>query len=168
MFEEKSKSCVKSRLRWAHSSPAALRHWSLWIVWVQIRFHIWSWKVFHFITPYFCFLGNNIYGSEICQVLQRVKGTAERTAYILMDKIHPAPVKNYLLRRDAPLQIRNCLSELGVFGTYVRCVITISCRLFYFPCAVGRQGLFVLFLQSFQLLIMSELPCTQIEQHHLI
>ncbi|TMS01560.1 Glutathione synthetase [Larimichthys crocea] len=64
--------------------------------------------------------GNNIYGSEICQVLQRVKGTAERTAYILMDKIHPAPVKNYLLRRDAPLQIRNCLSELGVFGTYVR------------------------------------------------
>lgn len=119
----------------------------------------------HFIH---CFLGNNIYGSEICQVLQRVKGTAERTAYILMDKIHPAPVKNYLLRRDAPLQIRNCLSELGVFGTYVRCVITISCRLFYFPCAVGRQGLFVLFLQSFQLLIMSELPCTQIEQHHLI
>ncbi|KAG7999752.1 Glutathione synthetase [Nibea albiflora] len=64
--------------------------------------------------------GNNIYGSEICQVLQRVQGTAERTAYILMDKIHPAPVKNYLLRRDAPLQIRNCLSELGAFGTYVR------------------------------------------------
>lgn len=63
--------------------------------------------------------GNNIYGSEICQVLQEVKGT-ERTAYILMDKIHPAPVQNYLLRRDAPLQISDCLSELGVFGAYVR------------------------------------------------
>ncbi|XP_029292458.1 glutathione synthetase [Cottoperca gobio] len=64
--------------------------------------------------------GNNIYGSQICQVLQGVKASTERTAYILMDKIHPTPVRNYLLRRDAPLQISNCLSELGVFGTYVR------------------------------------------------
>ncbi|XP_070825420.1 glutathione synthetase [Chaetodon trifascialis] len=64
--------------------------------------------------------GNNIYGSEICQVLQEVKGSAERMAYILMDKIRPVPVQNYLLRRDAPLQISNCLSELGVFGVYVR------------------------------------------------
>lgn len=64
--------------------------------------------------------GNNIYGSEICQVLEGTKGSTERTAYILMDKIHPAPVQNYLLRRDAPLKISNCLSELGVFGAYVR------------------------------------------------
>ncbi|XP_078110440.1 glutathione synthetase [Sander vitreus] len=64
--------------------------------------------------------GNNIYGSEICQVLQGVKESTERMAYILMDKIHPTPVQNYLLRRDGPLKISNCLSELGVFGTYVR------------------------------------------------
>ncbi|XP_054465830.1 glutathione synthetase [Anoplopoma fimbria] len=64
--------------------------------------------------------GNNIYGSEICRVLHGAEGSTERTAYILMDKIHPAPVRNYLLRRDAPLKISNCLSELGVFGTYVR------------------------------------------------
>lgn len=64
--------------------------------------------------------GNNIYGSEICQVLEGVKESEERTAYILMDKIQPTPLKNYLLRRDAPLVISNCLSELGVFGTYVR------------------------------------------------
>ena len=71
------------------------------------------------------FLGNNIYGSEICDVLQGVKGSTERTAYILMDKIHPAPVQNYLLRRDAPLTISSCLSELGAFGTFVRCVTTL-------------------------------------------
>ena len=59
----------------------------------------------------------------MCAVLQEVKDSTERTAYILMDKIHPAPVQNVLLRRDAPLQISTCLSELGVFGTYVRCVI---------------------------------------------
>ncbi|XP_033485759.2 glutathione synthetase-like isoform X1 [Epinephelus lanceolatus] len=64
--------------------------------------------------------GNNIYGSEICQVLQGVKENTERMAYILMDKIQPTPVQNYLLRREGPLQISNCLSELGVFGVYVR------------------------------------------------
>ncbi|XP_044066273.1 glutathione synthetase isoform X2 [Siniperca chuatsi] len=64
--------------------------------------------------------GNNIYGSEICQVLEGVKDSTERMAYILMDKIHPTPFQNYLLRRHAPLKISNCLSELGVFGAYVR------------------------------------------------
>ncbi|KAM9856326.1 glutathione synthetase [Aulostomus maculatus] len=64
--------------------------------------------------------GNNIYGSEISQVLERVRGSTERTAYILMDKIQPVPVQNYLLRRDAPLHISSCLSELGAFGVYVR------------------------------------------------
>uniref|UniRef100_A0A8C5DVS8 Glutathione synthetase n=1 Tax=Gouania willdenowi TaxID=441366 RepID=A0A8C5DVS8_GOUWI len=64
--------------------------------------------------------GNNIYGTEICQVLEAVKESSERTAYILMDKIQPTPQQNYLLRRDAPLKISDCLSELGVFGTYVR------------------------------------------------
>ncbi|XP_029012858.1 glutathione synthetase [Betta splendens] len=64
--------------------------------------------------------GNNIYGSEICQVLEGVKNSTERMAYILMDKINPTPVQNYLLRRDAPLRISCCVSELGVFGVYVR------------------------------------------------
>uniref|UniRef100_A0A8C2XH47 Glutathione synthetase n=1 Tax=Cyclopterus lumpus TaxID=8103 RepID=A0A8C2XH47_CYCLU len=64
--------------------------------------------------------GNNIYGSEICRVLQGANGNTDRAAYILMDKIRPAAVQNYLLRRDSPLKISNCLSELGVFGTYVR------------------------------------------------
>nr|XP_061826388.1 glutathione synthetase-like [Nerophis lumbriciformis] len=64
--------------------------------------------------------GNNIYGEEICEVLHRVKGNSERTAYILMDKIHPKPMQNYLLRRNSPLTISSCLSELGFFGVYVR------------------------------------------------
>lgn len=64
--------------------------------------------------------GNNIYGSEICQVLEAVKDSTERAAYILMDKIHPATVHNYLLRQDTPLRMSTCLSELGVYGAYVR------------------------------------------------
>ncbi|KAM8862986.1 glutathione synthetase [Spinachia spinachia] len=64
--------------------------------------------------------GNNLYGTEICRVLQAAQSSSERTAYILMDKIQPAAVQNYLLRQGGPLEISTCLSELGVFGTYVR------------------------------------------------
>ncbi|KTF86693.1 hypothetical protein cypCar_00016363 [Cyprinus carpio] len=64
--------------------------------------------------------GNNIYGTEICEVLENLKSSTERTAYILMDKIQPVPVQNYLLRPGAPLKLNSCLSELGVFGAYVR------------------------------------------------
>ncbi|XP_037540470.1 glutathione synthetase-like [Nematolebias whitei] len=64
--------------------------------------------------------GNNLYGSELFQVLNRVKGSSERAAYILMDKIFPASVQNYLLRRDAPLEISSCVNELGMYGVYVR------------------------------------------------
>lgn len=63
--------------------------------------------------------GNNIYGAEICAVLQEAKGS-ERTAFILMDKIRPTPSQNFLLRRDGPITASDCLSELGVFGAYVR------------------------------------------------
>ncbi|XP_030624793.1 glutathione synthetase [Chanos chanos] len=64
--------------------------------------------------------GNNIYGAEIRQVLEGMKDSSERTAYILMDKIKPRPVHNYLLREGTPLRLSTCLSELGVFGAYVR------------------------------------------------
>uniref|UniRef100_A0A8C7YCY1 Glutathione synthetase n=1 Tax=Oryzias sinensis TaxID=183150 RepID=A0A8C7YCY1_9TELE len=64
--------------------------------------------------------GNNIYGAEIRQVLEGLKDATQRTAYILMDKINPAPVQNYLLRQGGPLTLSNCLSELGAFGAYVR------------------------------------------------
>ncbi|XP_061536681.1 glutathione synthetase-like isoform X1 [Phycodurus eques] len=64
--------------------------------------------------------GNNIHGQELCEVLGKVKNSAERMAYILMDKIQPVPTQNYLLRRGTPLKISNCLSELGFFGAYVR------------------------------------------------
>lgn len=61
----------------------------------------------------------HIYGAESCQVLEGVKQSTERMAYILMDKVQPCPVHNYLLRLRMPLQLRTCLSDLGVFGVYV-------------------------------------------------
>uniref|UniRef100_A0A3B3R5X7 Glutathione synthetase n=1 Tax=Paramormyrops kingsleyae TaxID=1676925 RepID=A0A3B3R5X7_9TELE len=64
--------------------------------------------------------GNNVYGADICRVLEKVKGGSERMAYILMDKIFPQPVQNYLLRQGTPVKLSTCISELGAFGAYVR------------------------------------------------
>ncbi|KAM6248711.1 glutathione synthetase isoform 1-T1 [Porphyrio hochstetteri] len=64
--------------------------------------------------------GNNLYGEELRQVLEKVKDSPERTSYILMDKIKPQPSMNYLLRAHSPLQVSECISELGIFGVYVR------------------------------------------------
>lgn len=69
----------------------------------------------------FCVLpGNNLYGEELRQVLEKIRDSPERTSYILMDKIKPQPVMNYLLRAHSPLQVSECISELGIFGVYVR------------------------------------------------
>ncbi|XP_054835144.1 glutathione synthetase isoform X1 [Eublepharis macularius] len=64
--------------------------------------------------------GNNLYGGELKQVLEKIKDSPERTSYILMDKIRPLPALNYLLRAHSPLKISECVSELGIFGVYVR------------------------------------------------
>uniref|UniRef100_W5MA08 Glutathione synthetase n=1 Tax=Lepisosteus oculatus TaxID=7918 RepID=W5MA08_LEPOC len=64
--------------------------------------------------------GNNIYGGEICQVLDKARGSPDRTAYILMDKVQPQATKNYLLRSGCAVKLSSCLSELGVFGAYIR------------------------------------------------
>ncbi|XP_005986742.1 glutathione synthetase [Latimeria chalumnae] len=64
--------------------------------------------------------GNNIYGEDIRKVLLKIKGSQEREAYILMDKIQPKPVRNCLLRAGTPVRVSECISELGMYGVYVR------------------------------------------------
>lgn len=76
-----------------------------------------SWKG---LMYWFCLPGNNLYGEELKEVLEKIKDSPERTSYILMDKIKPQPALNYLLRAHSPLQMSECISELGIFGVYVR------------------------------------------------
>ncbi|KAJ1124786.1 hypothetical protein NDU88_003235, partial [Pleurodeles waltl] len=63
--------------------------------------------------------GNNIYGDKIKKLLENIKDPPERTSYILMDKITPHPIKNYLLKAGSGLTLSECISELGIFGVYV-------------------------------------------------
>ncbi|KAF4023579.1 hypothetical protein G4228_015252 [Cervus hanglu yarkandensis] len=64
--------------------------------------------------------GNNLYGEEMVQSLERLKDSEERASYILMEKIEPEPFKNCLLRPGSPARVVQCISELGIFGVYVR------------------------------------------------
>uniref|UniRef100_A0A8C0DGK4 Glutathione synthetase n=1 Tax=Balaenoptera musculus TaxID=9771 RepID=A0A8C0DGK4_BALMU len=64
--------------------------------------------------------GNNLYGEEMVQALERLKDSEERASYILMEKIEPEPFENCLLRPGSPARVAQCISELGIFGVYVR------------------------------------------------
>ncbi|KAK2153253.1 hypothetical protein LSH36_303g03102 [Paralvinella palmiformis] len=63
--------------------------------------------------------GNNIYGDDIRVKLSEMEKSLERTAYILMDRIHPYLVQNYLIFSGKPVELYNCVSELGIYGAFV-------------------------------------------------
>ncbi|XP_074068201.1 glutathione synthetase isoform X1 [Macrotis lagotis] len=64
--------------------------------------------------------GNNLYGEEIAQTLEQLRGSEKRASYILMEKIEPEPFGNCLLQAGIPARVTQCISELGIFGVYVR------------------------------------------------
>uniref|UniRef100_A0A0L8HVV2 Glutathione synthetase n=1 Tax=Octopus bimaculoides TaxID=37653 RepID=A0A0L8HVV2_OCTBM len=63
-------------------------------------------------------VGNNIYGNDIKEYLSKIKNSAERTAYILMERIFPFTQKNILLF-EKPTDIVDTVSELGIYGIIV-------------------------------------------------
>ena len=56
-------------------------------------------------------------------LFQDIGSTSEREAYILMDRVNPPTQVGFILRPDAvSVEKLPLISELGVFGIYVRCV----------------------------------------------
>ncbi|XP_017850390.1 glutathione synthetase, chloroplastic isoform X3 [Drosophila busckii] len=64
--------------------------------------------------------GNNVYGVDIPNALKRMT-RVERSAWILMDLIHPPLSQGYMVRPggDMPPQIVDMVSELGIFGVVI-------------------------------------------------
>eukprot|EP00095_Tigriopus_kingsejongensis_P004650 maker-scaffold29_size597861-snap-gene-4.34 protein:Tk04650 transcript:maker-scaffold29_size597861-snap-gene-4.34-mRNA-1 annotation:"glutathione synthetase-like isoform x1" len=60
--------------------------------------------------------GNNIYGDDIPPFLAKIKDSEERNAYILMDRILPPKTTNYIVRPGQDPQLKEVISELGIFG----------------------------------------------------
>jgi hypothetical protein len=63
--------------------------------------------------------GNNIFGEDIRTKLTEIRTSSERTAYILMDHIHPYPIQNYMLQSGQSVCLHTCVSELGIYGAFV-------------------------------------------------
>jgi len=78
-----------------------------------------------YMTIYFS--GNNIYGDDVRETLQKLQksGSQEDAAYILMQRIFPT-ISAAVLMRNGCLSKDHAISELGIFGTYLRyiCLIT--------------------------------------------
>ncbi|XP_030377993.1 glutathione synthetase-like isoform X2 [Scaptodrosophila lebanonensis] len=64
--------------------------------------------------------GNNVYGLEIPEALKKMS-RVERSAWILMDLIHPPLSKGYMVRPggDMPPTVVDMVSELGIFGVII-------------------------------------------------
>lgn len=65
--------------------------------------------------------GNNIYGDNVRETLIRLQqqGTEELAAYILMQRIFPTASLAFLVREGVWHQ-DNAISELGIYGAYLR------------------------------------------------
>uniref|UniRef100_A0A803KPA3 Glutathione synthetase n=1 Tax=Chenopodium quinoa TaxID=63459 RepID=A0A803KPA3_CHEQI len=65
--------------------------------------------------------GNNIYGNEVKEALLRIQkgGSEEDAAYILMQRIFPT-VFPALLVREGIFHKDHAISELGIYGSYLR------------------------------------------------
>ncbi|OMP01138.1 Glutathione synthase, substrate-binding, eukaryotic [Corchorus olitorius] len=65
--------------------------------------------------------GNNIYGDDVKETLLRLQkdGSEEDAAYILMQRIFPTVTPTFLMR-DGICHKDHAISELGVYGTYLR------------------------------------------------
>ena len=65
--------------------------------------------------------GNNIYGDAVRESLLKLQqaGSEENAAYILMQRIFPANSRTYITR-NGYCQKDQTISELGIFGAYLR------------------------------------------------
>lgn len=74
--------------------------------------------------------GNNVYGLDIVDVLNKVKNTQERESYILMDMIRPPLIKNYIISsgRKVSTEPIDLVNELGIFGVIIGTPNEILCN----------------------------------------
>lgn len=63
--------------------------------------------------------GNNVYDDNIRIQLDAMKDSKERIAWILMDRIHPPLQRNYLIRADSNCELKDVVSELGIYGVII-------------------------------------------------
>lgn len=61
--------------------------------------------------------GNNHYDDEIKTLLTELKNDTMRAGYVLMEKIYPWVQNNYLIKVGESIDLREVVSEIGIYGT---------------------------------------------------
>lgn len=64
-----------------------------------------------------------MYDNDMVTELKRITDPVERSQYILMERVQPPIVKNYIVHvdHDKP-SLADTVTELGVFGVFIRYV----------------------------------------------
>ena len=62
------------------------------------------------------FLGENIFGDDIPQLLDIVENTEERNGYVMMDLIKTAVSRNVIIRPYKPIEKMEVVGEMGIYG----------------------------------------------------
>ena len=76
---------------------------------------------FFFLFDLFDCLGNNMYDDELASELRRLTDPLERSQYILMERVMPPVVKNYIVHVNFEKPaLADTICELGVFGYMIR------------------------------------------------
>lgn len=52
-------------------------------------------------------------------MLNKIRDSPEREAFILMDRIRPPVQRNYLVRANEDARLEEVVSELGLFGVII-------------------------------------------------
>ncbi|XP_070574348.1 glutathione synthetase-like [Ptychodera flava] len=63
--------------------------------------------------------GNNLFDGDVLSKLQEIGQDSRRAFYIMMDRIMPLVVKNYPIQSGRPLELKEMVSELGIFGAII-------------------------------------------------
>ena len=65
-----------------------------------------------------------MYEDELVKELNRVTDLEERSQYILMDRIFPPAVQNYIVQVNFEKPtLAETVTELGIFGVFIRYVL---------------------------------------------
>lgn len=86
--------------------------------------------------------GNNIYGEAVRESLLKLQqaGSEENAAYILMQRIFPANSTTYIMR-NGYCHKDQTISELGIYGAYLRYVACLHMNLFHFSLTSDIHGM---------------------------
>jgi len=76
--------------------------------------------VYHMICA---MAGNNTFGEAVRDELVKLRHSPERSSYVLMKRVHPLVYRNYPVLAGCPVELRQMVSELGIFGSLLAYVI---------------------------------------------